>query len=238
MEKIRDVVEKQESGVGIRVLKDNRIGFAYTTSTEEENVKDVVAKATEMCNLQKPDRGNVFNTELKNSQVQSVFDKEGVELSLDEKLAFTLSIEREAKRMDPRIKGVRKTSFTEGIFSVEVFNSCGVHFSYEGTFYTATTAALAQERGDSAISWEFRAVRRFRDLDRDELVREVVFKSTSLLNPEAFPTRRLPVVFFRESFALLLEAFSDMFLGDSLVKGKTLLKDKVNERVGGGYPGP
>jgi len=43
---LENISVSEESGVGIRVLKDNRIGFAYTTSTEEENVKDVVAKAS------------------------------------------------------------------------------------------------------------------------------------------------------------------------------------------------
>ena len=232
-ESLENISTSEESGVGLRVLKDGRIGFAYTTSLEEDSLRDVVEKASEMCDLQNPDRGNVFIGELKNSEAESVFDREGVELSLDEKIDFTLSIERRAKELDSRIKGVRKTSFTEGVFGIEVFNSCGVHFGYEGTLYTASTAALAQEGGDSAISWEFRGVRRFRDLKAEEIAEDVVFKSTSLLKPRPFATRRVPVVFFRESFALLLEAFSEMFLGDSLVKNKTLLKDRVGERIGG-----
>ncbi len=231
-ESLENLSSSEEWGVGVRVLREGRMGFAYTTSEDEESLADVVRKATEMCDLQSPDRGNVFTTELKKPQAESVFDREGVSLSLDEKIAFTLSIERRAKELDSRIKGVRKTSFTEGVFSVEVFNSCGVHFAYEGTLYTATIAALAQEGSDSAISWEYRGARRFRDLEAEDIARDVVFKSTSLLNPRAFGTRRIPVVFFRESFAMLLEAFSDMFLGDSLVKGKTLLKEKVGEKVG------
>jgi len=231
-ESLENLSTSEEWGIGIRVLREGRMGFAYTTSEDEESIRDVVRKAAEMCDLQSPDRGNLFVTELKKPQAESVFDREGVDFGLDEKVEFTLSIERRAKELDSRIKGVRKTGFTEGVFGVEVFNSHGVHFAYEGTLYTATIAALAQEGGDSAISWEYRGARRFRDLQAEEIARDVVFKSTSLLNPAAFSTRRIPVVFFRESFAMLLEAFSDIFLGDSLVKGKTLLREKVGEKVG------
>ena len=230
-EKLENLSSSEESGVGIRVLKDNRMGFAYTTELDEGSLKDVVEKAMQICELQSPDRGNRFLEELKISEVESVFDREGVELPLEEKIDFTLNLEKEAKSLDPRIKGVRKASFTEGIFEVGVRNSFGVDFGYEGTYYTAMIATLAQEGEDSAISWEFRGERRFSKLSVEDIARDVVFKSVSLLNPKPVGTKVMPVLFFRESFAMLMDAFSSMFLGDALVKGKTLLKDREGESV-------
>ncbi|RLJ71363.1 PmbA protein [Hydrogenivirga caldilitoris] len=230
-EDLENLSSSEESGVGIRVLREKRIGFAYTTKLEEESLRDVVEKAIQACELQNPDEGNLFLETLKNSQTESVFDKEGVELPLEQKIEFTLSLERNAKSMDSRIKGVRKAAFTEGVFEVNLVNSYGVEFGYEGTYYTAMIAALAQEGEDSAISWEFRGERRFSKLNPEEIAADVVFKSTSLLNPKPMDTKVMPVVFFRESFAMLMDAFSSMFLGDSLVKGKTLLKDRTGEVV-------
>jgi len=230
-EKLENLSRSEESGVGIRVLKDKRIGFSYTTSMDENSLKDVVEKAMEMCELQPADKGNVFLKERTEANANSVFDREGIDVPLEEKIEFTLGLERQAKKEDKRIKGVRKASFTEGIFEVSMKNSFGVEFSYEGTYFSAMISALAQSNNDSAISWEFRATRRFSELDSKDLVSDAVFKSVSLLNPEPLQTRVMPVVFFRESFAMLLEVFSTMFLGDSYVKGKTLLTDKVDERI-------
>ncbi len=231
-EEIENLSTSEESGVGVRVLRDGKIGFAYTSDLREESVKDVVEKAMEMCQLQVPDRGNVFNKELKISEVESVFDKEGLEVPLEEKVVMALGLERKAKEIDGRVKGVRKASLTEGLVEVELANSYGVRFGYEGTYYTSFISTLAQDGNDSSISWEFRGSRRLRNLDLEDMVKDAVFKSTSLLNPEPVQTKVMTVVFFRESFAMLLEAFASMFLGDSLVKGKTLLKDKVGESVG------
>jgi len=229
---VENLSSSEESGVGIRVLKEDRIGFSYTSHPDEDSLKDAVEKAIQMCDLQNPDKGNVFLKELEESQIESVFDREGVETPLEEKIRIALELERKAKEMDKRIVGVRKSSFTEGIFEVESKNSFGVHFGYSGTYYTAMIATLAQEDNDSAISWEFRGTRRLGDLDVEDIVRDVVFKSTSLLKPEPLSTKVMPVIFFRESSAMLLEAFSSIFLGDAYVKDKTLLKDKVGESVG------
>ncbi len=230
--KVESISSSEESGISIRVLKDRKIGFAYTSQPNSSNLKDVVEKAMEMCDLQNPDRGNEFLRELKETEIKSVFDEEGVRRSLDEKEELTLDLERRTKSLDKRIKGVRKASFTESIFEIEVRNSYGVSFGYEGTYYSAMVAALAQENGDSAISWEFRGTRRLKDLNIEDLVKDVVFKSTALLNPKPFSTKVVPVVFFRESSAMLLESVASVFLGDSYVKGKTLLKGKVGESVG------
>ena len=231
-EEVENLSSSEEAGVGLRVLKEGRMGFAYTSSLEEDRIKDVVEKAMEMCQLQTPDRGNAFSEELKISDAESVFDREGLEVPLEEKVEMTLALEKKAKGIDGRIKGVRKASLTEGVVEVELVNSYGVRFGYEGTYYTSFISTLAQEGGDSSISWEFRGSRRLSGLDLEDMVRDAVFKSTSLLRPEPIGTKVMPVVFFRESFAMLMEAFSSMFLGDSLVKGKTLLKDKVGESVG------
>ncbi|WP_457600295.1 TldD/PmbA family protein [Hydrogenivirga sp.] len=228
---LENLSSSEESGVGVRVLKDGKVGFAYATKLDDESLKDIVEKAIQVCELQNPDRGNRLIQELKISEVESVFDKEGVALSLDDKIGFALELERKAKSLDERIKGVRKAGFTEGILAVEVSNSFGVSFGYEGTYFTAMIATLAQEGDDSSISWEFRGERRFSKLDAEEIAEDVVFKSTSTLNPEPISTKVMPVVFFRESFAMLMDAFAGVFLGDSLVKGKTLLKDRVGESV-------
>ncbi len=222
----------EEVGVGIRVLRENRIGFSYTSEVSEEVIRETVLRAIEICDLQSPDPGNRFLRDLKISSVESVFDREGVETPIEMKVETALGLERRARDLDPRIKGVRKATITETLMEVEVQNSYGVQFGYRGTLYTSMIAALGVEGADSAMSWEFRGSRRLKDLDIEGMVRDVVFKTVSQLRPKPLETRVMPVVLFRDSSAMLLDAFKDMFLGDSLVKDKTILKDRVGESVG------
>ncbi|NPA32888.1 MAG: TldD/PmbA family protein [Aquificae bacterium] len=230
-QEVENISSSEEHGLGIRVLKDKKLGFAYSSFIGEEEIRDAVLKAMEMCELQEQDEGNDFVRELLPPGGDSVYDEEGLSRSLDEKINIPIEMERYAKELDARIKGVRKSSLTETAFEVKSKNSFGVYFSYRGTVYSASIATLASDGNDSAISWEFRASRRLSELDYKALVKDAVFKSVNLLHPSPFETKSLPVVFFRDSFAMLLDAFSPLFLGDYYVKGKTLFKDKMGQRV-------
>jgi len=63
------------------------------------------------------------------------------------------------------------------------------------------------------------------------MARDVVFKATSLLHPEPYETKAVPVLIFRDAMAMLLETFSVIFSGEYLLKEKTLLKGKVGEVI-------
>ena len=230
-EEVENLSLSTESGLSLRVLKDGKVGFSYATDLKNETLSKLVSNAVEMCNAQMSDRGNRLVEELKKSLVDSVFDKEGVGRSLEEKIEFAISLEKEAKKIDQRIKSVRKSSLSESQVEVIFYNSHGVEYSYEGTFYSTMIAAVAEEGGDSSISYEFRGSRRFSELDPSDIAHEAVFKAVSLLKPSSVETAVMPVVLFRDSSAMLLSAFAQMFLGDSLVKGKTLLKDKEGESI-------
>ena len=230
-EDIENLSTSTESGLSLRVLKDDRVGFSYASDLKDETLSKLVKDAIDMCNAQVSDRGNRLMEELKKSSADSVFDKEGVGRSLEEKIEFAINLEKEAKKQDKRIKSVRKSSLSESQVEVVFYNSYGVEYSYEATFYSGMIAAVAEEGGDSSISYEFRGSRRFSELEPEDIARDAVFKAVSLLNPSTLETSVMPVVLFRDSSAMLLSAFAQMFLGDSLVKRKTLLKDKEGESI-------
>ena len=230
-EEVENLSTSTESGLSLRVLKDGKVGFSYASDLKDETLSKLVINAIQMCNAQVSDRGNRLADELKKSFANSVFDKEGVGRSLEEKIEFAISLEKESKKLDKRIKSVRKSSLTESQVEVIFYNSHGVEYSYEGTFYTTMIAAVAEEGGDSSISYEFRGSRRFSELDSADIASDAVFKAVSLLNPSSIETDVMPVVLFRDSSAMILSAYARMFLGDSLVKGKTLLKDKEGESI-------
>ncbi len=231
-EKLENLSASEEVGVGIRVLKDKKLGFAYTTNLGEGDIKECLKRATEICELQPPDEGFCFLERPQPAGAESIFDREGVSRPIEEKIEIPISLEKSAKRLDGRIKGVRKSSLSERVFEVHLKNSYGLDLGYSGSSYVAMISALAKEGSDASISWEYRGARRLADIDVEDIARDVVFKATSLLNPSSFDTKSLPVILFRESAAMLLEAFSPMFLGDSLIKGKTLLKGKEGDSVG------
>lgn len=227
-EKLESLSKSTDAGLGIRVLWDNRIGFAYTTHLKEEAIRDCVEKAMEICQLTPQDDGFSFYCQ---KPREEPLPYELLDLPIQDKIDLVVSLEKKAKLLDSRIKGVRKVGIKEKEVEVYCYNSCGLEYHYKTTFYTSSISALAEDKGDASISYDFRGARRFKDLDLDGMVQEVVFKAVSLLNPKPYETKVMPVVLFRSASAMLLEAFSSMFSGESLLKNKTLLKDRVGEKI-------
>ncbi len=227
-EKLENVSQSKEMGVGIRALKGSRMGFAYTSDIKEQALRECVERAMEICNIMPRDEGFCFNC---NTHLSRVEDKEDVNMPVGDRIEFLISLEKLAKSMDSRIKGVRKTSLEQRVVDVYCYNSCGLEYSHRSIYYTSSIATLAEHGDDSSISYGFRGARRFESLGSYDMVKDTVFKATSLLNSTSYETKVMPVVFFREAFAMLIETFSYAFLGDALVRNKTPLKDKVGEPV-------
>ncbi|MGC8852369.1 MAG: TldD/PmbA family protein, partial [Hydrogenobacter sp.] len=185
-EKLENLSKSTDTGLGIRVLWDNRVGFAYTTNLKEESIKNCVEKAMEICQLTPQDDGFSFYCQ---KPKEESLPYEPLDLPIQDKIDLVVSLEKKAKHLDDRIKGVRKTSLEEKEVEVYCYNSCGLEYHYRTTFYTSSISALAEDKGDASISYDFRGARKFKDLDLDGMVQEVVFKAVSLLNPKPYETK-------------------------------------------------
>jgi PmbA protein len=228
---LESLQSSEETGVGIRLLRDGKVGFSYTSDVNRDSIVKVVESAIQMIDIQNPDEANGFMNELKFSKVETVFDEDGVNMTLEDRMEFVFEMERVAKGADRRIVGIRKSSMTESVSEVGLYNSYGVSYFLSATHYTATIAAVASDKGDSTIGYEFQTSRRFADLNSSEISKEAVFKAVSLLGPKEIQTTTMPVILYRDASASLLSGFVDMFLGDSLIKGKTMLRDRIGAEV-------
>lgn len=230
-ESLENISKSKEVGLGIRVLKNFKQGFAYTTDLSWTAVSNCVKRAVESLELTPEDDGFVLNKGEFKGQLQADYDHEGLSLSVEDKAELLINLERLAKGFDRRIVGTRKTSLKEFKVDVHCFNSHGLEYSYTTTYFSCLTSALAVENGEEAISYEYRSGRYLKDINFEEMARDVVFKATAQLGAVSYETKVIPVVFFRESAVSLLEAFSPMFLGEALVKNKTLLKGKEGQAI-------
>ena len=222
----------EDFGLGVRLLKDKRVAFAYTSDLSTRAVKNLVNQLKEIVQFMPPDGGNRFKEAFERSDITSPFDGETVKKTADEKIETVLNFEREVINSDPRVVGTRETSFTETVFEVFFKNSYGVEFQYNGTAYSLITSALAESsRGDKNIVWSYKASRLLKELNLEELKGELLFKLLQTFDPKPFESRNLRVVFTPEAFALLLETFSELFLGENALKGKTPLMDKAEQMV-------
>ncbi|SHK25690.1 TldD/PmbA family protein [Thermocrinis minervae] len=230
-ESVESLLKAQDTGIGIRVFRNGKIGFAYTTDLSEESLIECYKRAVEICELSPEDDTNKPFCARVEGELNNPYDSTVLYVTPQDLAQRCIQLEGFAKTLDNRIKGVRKLSL-KGVYSeVYHFNTCGIDYHYASSSFISTIGVLAQEGEDSSISYDFRASRYLADLPLEDMVKDAVFKAVSQLNPSDFESKVMPTVFFRDAFASLLEAFSSVFLGDSLIKDKTMLKGKEGQII-------
>ncbi|SNZ03117.1 PmbA protein [Persephonella hydrogeniphila] len=228
---IESITKSREYGLSVRVLKDGKSGFSYTSDPTPQNIRKSIEKALELLKISTPDENLSFQKPVNTEKVEYYDSYASEVLDSDEKILKAIEIERSIKTKDIRIKNVRECSFSETIFKYSLINSEGVNTTEKGTIYTAFASAVAEERGDTQIAWDFIQSRFLKDLDIEFLADEIVSNAVSLLGATPTETKSIPVLFPPYAFSQILEAFYPAFSGDYLIKGKSYFEDKKDTPV-------
>src|SRR5207302_4124275 len=120
------------SGVGIRVVRDGRQGFAWAGSLDDDVVDDALAAARDNARFAEPDdavalatpadaTGEVAALELWRDDLATV--------PTDDKVAFAISLDAQLRAADPRIAGVEAAGYGDVAVCWALASSTGIEVS-------------------------------------------------------------------------------------------------------------
>jgi PmbA protein len=147
------------------------------------------------------------------------------------KVARALDLERLTLAMDPRLKRVRKATYNDSTFFVQIRTSAGVNGGYCGTSVSSSISVLAEEGTDSQMGWDFGFSHFFAGVDVELVAQTAARKALGLLGAKKIPTMRCPVVLDHHVATEVLEVLAAAFLAENVQKGKSLLAGKVGTTI-------
>ncbi|MBI4683575.1 MAG: TldD/PmbA family protein [Nitrospirae bacterium] len=232
-----DAVESSLSfGYSLRIIKNQRLGFSYSTSDSETGtvVKNAIessewSDADEYLGLPSNSRHEALGTGRLDSL--EIFDKEIEALKEEEAITYVLTIEKAAKDFDNRIKKIRKASATFTNGEIYVLNSNGVDIFYPYTKCIAQVMAVAEENGEGQMGWDFNGSRFLKDLSFDEIGRNAAKRAVQLLGSRKISTAKVPVILDNSVVSEFLGILASSLSAESVQKGRSLLKDKIGHKV-------
>ena len=230
--KVESAEVETERGVGVRVLDSARVGFAYTSDLSASGISDCVELAIANARVTSPDESIAFATApLTSDGDLRIFDAGYESHDVLEKTELCLEIEAAAKRVDRRITSFYKTSYGDGS-GVTVFGTTGGAFgTYRSTFFGAGTAPVATEGDDKQIGGFGDGGRMFAEIDAGQIGEEGARRALEKLQARPFKTQRIDIVLEPYRAMELVAAISSLFSAENVLKGKSLLAGKINERV-------
>ncbi|WP_405269960.1 TldD/PmbA family protein [Methanobrevibacter sp.] len=224
-EELNFAKEEIERGVGIRVIKGNKVGFAFTSNMEK--IAETAKQAVENTKLNKVDENYAFAEVEKIPKIEDVYDKKFNDLSLDESIEFLKTTIDTALETGCEVTGA---GFSASEGRSLLLNSNGVSIEDEGTGFGIGISVNLQKDGKIATAYNSQSSRFF-DLEGEKLANEVCDLAKKSLDTKPVETNDYSVVLDYYAATGLLQTFIGAFNGENVMRGRSILKDKMDTEI-------
>jgi PmbA protein len=208
------------------------MGFAFTTDLSGDGCRAASAAAVANGRSTEPDPfQSIPDARERSYEPVAIHDPAVLALTEQAMIDHALSMEREAFRVDPRIKRTRKSSVTFSESHTLILSTKGADVSYKSTACSASIEVVAEEGGESQGGYDFDVTRYYSRLRVDEVGRRAAKQALALLGAKSIPSVKAPVVLdFRvaeEFLSLLAPAVS----AENVQKKKSLFMGRLGSFV-------
>lgn len=228
---VETLKEASSSGMGIRVFRQGRMGFAYTSVLTETGVLEAARAAVAASDYTGQDDFGGLPDPDSMPYPEVEYDPEIAGTSADQKIGQTLAMEEAARSRDPRIRVIESCGYEDVLGESHIVSSRGVEVSSQAAYCGIYTALLAEEEGRQETGFAMNFKRRYGDLDFSSVGIRAADKALGMLGAGSTATRKIPLILDPHSACSLLGVLSSSFSGENVLKGKSLLAGRVGEEV-------
>lgn len=224
---VETVESSLKSGYSLRIIREGRLGFSYSTDPGE--LGEVVAAALESSKWTEADE----SLELPGPEAlpaMRVHDPDIEDISRETAVESALLIEVAALK-DSRIKTLRNCMAAFVTAQTSVHNTRGLAGSFSSTSATAQVMAMAEHGGDSRVGGDFQGARFLSDMAFESVGQTASIRAARLLGAKKTSPMKAPVVLEAHVAVEFLGIFSSMLSSEAVLKGKSLLKDRTGDKV-------
>ncbi len=219
-------------GVSLRVLKDKRPGFSYSSCYSTEALQKVVDDAVAQTgHLQEDELLSFPERDDQKTGDLNIFDPSLESVTVEEKIKMALDLENAAQTFSPKINKVRGASYSEVVQDVELHSSAGCNLKSRSTRVSVSLMAIAEDEKESQSGWDSSSKRMLKELDVEKVGKEAARKALGLLKAKTIKSVKVPILLDNAVVVQLLGVLTSSFLGDSVQKGKSMLKERIGEKI-------
>ena len=229
---VEQLAVAESQGVGVRVVRDRRQGFAYCGTFDPVAVAETVADARDNAAFAEPDDAiglaepdGVEPVEL------DLWQGSLAEVPTERKIAVTMELERSTRAADPRISGCESCDYEDGLVEMAVVTTTGIRRATRSTGCEIVAYPLATEADETQVGFGFSVGRGFDELDVEAAAGDAVDRAVRLLGATKPPSDRLTIVLDPWVTAQLVGIVAGTLSGEEVIKGRSLFADRLGEQV-------
>ncbi|MGN5150765.1 TldD/PmbA family protein [Aeromonas enteropelogenes] len=216
--------------IGIRLIKEGRVGIAYSESLDEAALDAMLQDACDASRFAKVDADQAISVANSRIAADCAEINQPDTTPVEEKIALALRLESDMLAL-PDVTGAPYNSFFEGESRLWLANSLGT-FCEHGEFSVGCyTSALVERDGRQSMHSQGQYGRRFDELDSQTLAQQIHTVAAGLLPGEAVASGRYSVIFNTNCLASLFGCFQAALSGKWAQQGINPWRDKVGQPV-------
>jgi len=230
---VEQLSSAETQGVGIRVVRDHRVGFAYAGTLDDDVLAETLAEARdnagfgtadEYVGLAEPDGVAVADLDL--------FRASLVDVPTSRKVDLALALERAARAADSRISAVESADYADSISAAAVVTTTGIRAAARETGAYVSASVLAVDGDETQTGFGFSVGRHPDELDIDVASRDAAERATRMLGATKPSSDRLTVVFDPFVTAQFLGIIGSTLSAEAVLKGRSPFADRVGDEIG------
>jgi len=230
---IESLTQAGSAGIGIRVLKDGRTGFAYASSLDADIVAETLAEARDNLPFAEPDEwAGLAEPDGVPATSLDIHREAVLATPVDDKVAMAIELERMVLAADPRVKGVRAATYTDAEGAFAVATSTGISVGGRSTIAYVSVSALADDGDASVIAGGLSVGRAIDELSLDEAADDAVTRLLEKIGSVKPESAEVTLILEPRLTATVLGIVSGMLSGEAVAKGLTPFATRVGEQVG------
>ena len=220
-------------GVGVRVVRDGRQGFAYCGTFDPESVRAALDDARDNAAFAEPDEwAGVAEPDGVEPVDLDLWRSDLLDVPTDRKVAVAVELEHALRAADPRVTGVESCDYGDSAGEVVVATTSGIRRAARTTSCELVAYALADDAdGSSQTGFGFSVGRTFDELDVETAAADAARRATRMLGATKPKSAKLTVVLDPWVSAQLLGIVAGTLSAEEVVKGRSLFADRVGEQV-------
>jgi PmbA protein len=217
--------EVSSYGLGIRIIQDNKMGFAYTTDLTklEQTVKNAVFNAK----FNVMDENFGFASKSTYPSVKEIYDPKIKDLDVKDTVTFAKNMIQTSlnEKCQPTSGGV-----SAGSINTVIVNSDGVLSKDSSTFFSGFISVNIPD-GTGVSTANESDSSRYLDIDAETIALKACEVARDSRNGKTVETGDMEVILDYNAAAALIYTFSSALNADNVQRGRSVYADKLGEEV-------
>jgi PmbA protein len=228
---VEHLTSAQVEGIGVRVIRDGRVGFAYAGTLDKASIAEVLGEARdnvafgtpdEWAGLAEPDGVPPADVDMWRDQLAT--------FATESKVALAKELEKAALGLDRRIR-VEDSNYADVLAESAVATSTGIAAAGRATGCYLSVSTMADDGDETQTGFGFSVGRSPDDLDIAKAAADGADRALRMLGATKPSSRKLTVVLDPFVTAQFLGVLSATLNGESVLKGRSLFAQRVGENV-------